>query len=166
MKNSVKISLRVVSVLAIVTVIVFGIAALLGYVRIDIRQPGQVAKNSDAVCDSQDIQAYNKFVTMFTANDQEQKDKAAQMQAQLDTLKKKRGFAEDPSCVFIEYAAAIVGNNAEVAEQKYAALEAFSKKGLYPSNEILDIVSLNSMKDRIEALKNADKEKNDPRGSG
>lgn len=166
MRDMLKAGLRIVGIIAIVVLIGLGIALVLGYASLSLKQPGQMAQSRTAVCNSADIQEYNKFVTTFTMVGEQQEQKAANMQAQVDKLKKKNGFTDDPSCLFIEYSAAIVGSNAQVAEEKFSAIEALSKKGIYPSNELLDLTSLGSMRDRIEALKNAGKENTESRGSG
>ena len=167
MKKIVTIGSWTIGSIAVIVVIGLGIAVALGYVRIGLKQPNQVAQSPRTVtCDSQDIKAYNVFVTTFTTTTEEQATKVANMQAHVTSLKEKAGFTDDPTCVFIEYATAVAGNDSTAVQDKVNALEALSKQGHYPSNELLDISSLGSMRDRVEAMKNAGRSNSDPRGSG
>ena len=150
----------------IVVLVLCGVSFLGGVYGSGLLSFGLGSQKASAVCDSSDIQVYNKFVTQFTLTDAQQKDKATKMQEQIDALKKKENFTKDPSCVFREYSAAVVGNNPQSAETAYTTLKTLSDQGRYPSNEVLDVASLSSMHDRIEALKNAGKGNSDPKGSG
>lgn len=167
MKKIVKIGGRTLGIIAVVAMIGLGVTVALGYVHIEVKQPNQVVQQTRVVtCNSDDIKAYNVFVTTFPTTAEAQTEKVANMQTHLASMKGKSGFANDPSCVFIEYATAVTAGDSTAAQNALNTIEALAKQGHYPSNEILDISSIGSMRDRVEALKNAGNPNTDPRGSG
>jgi len=166
MKNTLKIAIQSICILAVLFVVGLALASALGYVYIGIKQPAQVTQNRAVACSAQDIKEYNETVVTFVSTEDQLRDKAVKQQAKVNTLKKVSGFDQDPTCVFMEYSAAVANNNVQAAQSALSSLEGFSKDGLYPSNELFDVVSLDSMHDRIEALKNVDKENTETRGSG
>ncbi len=166
MKNTLKIAIQSIGILAFLFVIGLVLASALGYVYVGIKQPAQVTQNRAIACSAQDIKEYNETVVTFVSTEDQLRDKAMKQQSKVDSLKKVSGFSQDPTCVFMEYSAAVANNDEQAAQRALSSLEGFSKEGLYPSNELFDIVSLDSMHSRVEALKSVDKEKTETRGSG
>lgn len=161
-----RIIARVIGILAVIAVVALLIAMAFGVVRVSTVASGEASQDRTAVCKLQDITRYNEFVTTFATSEAEEQKHATELQAFSDDLAKRGGYAADPTCRFIEYSAAIASGNADAAQAAVTAIESFSKNGEYPNNQLLDIVSVQSMKDRIEALKSAGQEVDEPLGSG
>lgn len=140
----------------------FAVASLLGFTYWGIKQPDQkvvLAKNTDAaVCTQSDIDAYNAIVLTFPANEAEQDKKISDFSSLATTIKQREGFSDDASCVFMAYSVAIQEGNQNEAQAHYATLVTLNEKGLFPINTILDVTSLQSMKDRIDALQYVESE--------
>jgi len=166
MKAFLKIIGLLLGGIVVLAAIAIGVGTALGYIYGGTKQPAQAVRLHTTVCETADIEKYNKFVTTLPTNEEEQKQKAADMQVQVDALKKKEHFDQDPTCVFIAYSAAVAASNVNEAQSLHDALADFSAKGIFPSNKLLDVVSLDSMQARIEGLKNVDASGLNPMGSG
>lgn len=167
MKKVLAVGGYVIGGLAVLAVVALGIAVALGYASINLTQSGsQLANGRPAACDDQDIQAYNKFVTTFVSTDEARQEKSAGMQALVDQLKAKDGFADDPTCRFIQYSAAVVNEKADDAQAAVERLEQLSQEGVYPNNQLLDLAGIQSMSDRIKVLTDTNTPDADSQGRG
>lgn len=150
----------------VVAVIVAFIAWLLGYAYAGVKQPNNTVSLHVSVCSDSDIEKYNKLLVVFPTNEAQQNQKVADFKALGTEIKAKANYSKDPNCVFMAYGVAVQDRNQSDARTEYEALVALSEDGVYPSVDILDIVSLQSMKDRVESLKNPEEIQKSPMGSG
>lgn len=147
--------------------IIAGIAAILmGFVYVGLKQPTEsVAIKTQSVCNAQDIGKHNEYVAQLSVNENVQKERLANMQAQVDSIASRPGFENDPTCQFIGYAAAIVKGDAPSAQKYLNAVKALAVEGNFPSTDLVDLTSVESMSMRIKAL-DPNQKKNNPLGSG
>lgn len=166
MKKFLKIVGLILGGIVAIAVIVLGVAYAIGFAYGGFKQPSQVVAVSTSVCSDGDIDTYNKIVLTFPTNNDDQAKKVASFKSLADEVKKKADYAKDPTCVFIVYSAAIQSQDAVEAKTQYDEAVTLSEAGNYPKNTLLDIVSLQSMKDRVESLKNTESGEQNPLGSG
>lgn len=152
MASAVKVGLRVIGITAVAVVIIASIAIAMGYLYLGVKQPSEVAVGRPVVCDDTVINAYNEVVDTVVITDEDKAKKAAKIQSQVDELKKNANFAKDATCAFIAYTAAALANNGEAAKIQVDAIEDLADQTVYPSNKLLDLVSIASMKVRVGAL--------------
>ena len=156
----------IVGGLATLVIVGMFIASALGFVYFGVKQPSDFVSVQVQVCSASDIKKYNDLVVTFPTNQEQQTQKIAAFKELATTIVAKNNYKQDPSCVFIVYAAAVQNTNQDDAQKHYDILVALSDLGEYPKNTILDLVSLPSMKDRIESLTNTEEGTPNPLGSG
>lgn len=166
MKKFLKIVGTIIGAIVVLAVVIAGIALALGYAYGGVKQPHNVVSIQTEVCSNKDIDAYNKLVTVYPMNEEQQTKKAADFKALADDFKSKANYLKDPSCVFMVYGAAVQNRDQDGAKLHYNTLVSLFDAANYPKNTILDIASLQSMKDRVESLQNPDEVEQNPLGSG
>ena len=166
MKKFLKLVSTIIGAVVILAIVVAGIALALGYAYGGVKQPHNVVSIQTEVCTDKDIDTYNKLVTVYPMNEEQQTKKAADFKAVGDDIKSKADYLKDPSCVFMVYGAAVQNRDQDDARLHYNTLLSLFDSANYPKNTILDIVSLQSMKDRVESLQNPDEVEQNPLGSG
>ncbi len=166
MKKALLILLGSVGVIAIVAILATSVFSSLGYAYWGVKQPAEVVTLRTDICNAGDIQKYNALVVVFPTNQEQQTKKIADFAAHATSIAAKKDYEKDPNCVFMVYAAAIQNTNQDEAKMQYETLVKLSESGAYPSNAILDIVSLPSMKDRVDGLTTNEADLFNPLGSG
>ncbi len=166
MKKFLKVVVIIVGVAAVLAVAAAVIAVTLGYAYGGLKQPNSTVSLQTSICTKSDIDKYNKLVLVFPTSDAQQKQKAADFKVFGSEIQDKADYLKDPNCVFMAYGSAVQDRNQSDARTNYEALMSLSKEGAFPSNDILDIASLQSMKDRVESLSNSEEVQKSPLGSG
>lgn len=138
---------------------VLGVIALLlvagtalGFVRVAFLQPTDSLQSRAVVCGEGLIKSYNRLVTTFPSSDKEASDKTSQTQDLSGRIQKLAGFEKDPTCAFMVFRIAIANKDVEVARTQLTNVEALAKQNTFPSNQILDLVSIDSMKGLLTSL--------------
>lgn len=166
MKSIFKVIAMIIGTIAVLGVIGTAIALSMGYLHISVKQPTESVVATSRVCDDKVIDAYNVLVVSFPTNEADQKAKSEKIQQQLSNIKEKSDYDQDPTCLFIAYRAALDAEDTEAAEKNLNAIKKLADNGSFPSNELFDIVSIDSMEARVEALKNPEEPGTNPMGSG
>ncbi len=166
MKKFLKTVVIIIGAVVILAAVAAIVAASLGYVYAGIKQPSSTVSLHTSICEKSDIEKYNKLLVVFPANEAQQNKKIADFKALGSDVKGKADYLKDPNCVFMAYGVAVQERNQADARTHYEALVALSEDEVYPSTDILDVVSLQSMKDRVESLKNPEEIQKSPMGSG
>lgn len=166
MKSVFKVGAIIIGVLVLLGAIGAAVALSLGYLHIGVKQNTEVLVTRSLVCEGPTVDAYNTLVVTFPSNEEDQKEKSDKVQQQVSSIKEKAGYDQDPTCLFIVYKAALDAEDAEEAQRAVTSIKELADTGVFPSIELYDITSIDSMESRVEALKNPVPVGSDPMGSG
>lgn len=166
MKSVAKVGAIVIGIIGVIIIAGLAVGVSMGYFYGGVKQPAQTVLLQSVACSAQDIEKYNQFVTDFSSTEAEQDEKAASMRAFAEELAGKAGYQDDPTCRFIAYAAAVTSLDQSGAQAELDAIKALSEKGLFPSNELLDVASIESMQARIDGIGDVNELGSEQLGSG
>lgn len=153
--------LTIVITLGVVSGLLYGASAA-GFLQIALKQPGTTVAISSITCDQSVVDRFNTLVDKRTLLVNPGDTQMEPFTSLLNELKAKSGFADDPTCQFIQYYTAVGSKDASVAEQSVTVLQSLVQKGKYVNTSISGIQSTNQMLLTVAGLKG---EKN-PVGSG
>lgn len=166
MKKFLKIAVGIIGGIIILAAVVALGAVSLGYAYVGVKKPADTIVVQSSICSNGDIEKYNKLLVVFPANQAEQDAKVEDFKELGTEIKAKANYLEDPTCVYMAYGVATQERNRDDAQTHYETLVKLSEQGKYPKNTILDLTSLDSMKPRIESLRNPAEVERSPLGSG
>jgi hypothetical protein len=152
MKSFFKIVARSVGSISFIAVIIAVIGILTGFLYIGIKQPAQTVANYSTVCDASVIGKYNQLMGAPTKDDAARTEKAKSLQQFIDQTKSKPNFSNDPTCAYMAFSSAILASNQDDAKAQLAIVKRFSEQGIYPNISLIDVMSVDSMQSRIDAL--------------
>lgn len=140
------------------------VGSVLGFVRITFTQPQDSLQSGLIACDEKLIKTYNNLVTTFPSNDNEIAEKASKTRVLSSRIQKVADFDKDPTCAFMVFRIAVANEDTETARAQLGTVKELSKENNFPSNQLLDLVSIDSMEGLLTSLKTTPG--SEPLGSG
>lgn len=153
MKSFLKIFGRVIGSIAVVVILLVGIGLAFGFIYIGVKQPNQTAANIVTVCTTSDIDKYNEIAELPVKNDEELVSKGERLQRYVDSIKSRSGFSSDATCAYMSYTAAVLTKDIDAAQTNIDTVTERAKDGVYPSANLIDLMGIESMQIRVDALK-------------
>ncbi|MGH7218575.1 MAG: hypothetical protein ACREGE_03995 [Candidatus Microsaccharimonas sp.] len=124
-----------------------------GILVVQFKSSEGVVRASPIVCDAEVVKEYNEIALTPVIEEGDRVKLGERINSQVATLKEAHGnFNEDATCIFIAYSGAIATGNAEAAQQFVDAITELAEKYQYPSSQLVDVMGLESMQVRVDAL--------------
>lgn len=124
-----------------------------GILIVQFKSSESVVRASPIVCDSGVVREYNETALTPVIEEGDRIKLGERINSQVATLKAAHSnFSEDATCVFIAYSGAIATGNAEAAQQFVDTISELAKKYQYPSSQLVDVMGIESMQVRVDAL--------------
>jgi hypothetical protein len=139
-----------------VLVLIVGVIGYLiyaGILVVQFKSSEEVVRASPIVCDAKVVENYNEIALTPVKEEGDRLKIGERINNQVSDLKAEHSnFDDDATCVFIAYSGAIASANAETAQQQVDRIGELAKKNQYPSIQLVDVMGLESMQVRVDAL--------------
>lgn len=124
-----------------------------GILIVQFKSSEAVVRASPIVCDAAVVKEYNEIALTPAIEEGDRVKIGERINQQVADLKAEHSnFSEDATCIFIAYSGAIATANAEAAQQFVDTISELAKKYQYPSSQLVDVMGLESMQVRVDAL--------------
>lgn len=143
--------LAVVLGVVVVIVAVVTVAALTGRLAVVLKSPNQRVSVVQAVCDTTVVDKFNTLMDAYYGGVSSEETMKA-LNSLESNFSKDAAYAQDSTCLFIQYRAAIVRNNYADAKQAVDQLQQRIDAGVFVDGRIDGLASMSSIRQTLDQL--------------
>lgn len=142
------LALGVIAVIESVVISVFGVKVMTGNLALQEKDPGDNVVVIHNVCTNDIITSFNKIINNPNrGTDNEVGYKLSKLAKQFTS---KSNYNKDATCQYIMYLTNAYNGNLQSAKSNITNLESLAKSGIYPSNSLVNYMSISEIKKDLQ----------------
>lgn len=140
--------LGIIAVIESVVISVFSVKVMTGKLALQKKDPGDNVVVIHNVCTNDIITSFNKIINdPNRGTDNEVGYKLSKLAKQFTS---KSNYNKDATCQYIMYLANAYNGNLQSAKSNIKSLESLAKSGIYPSNSLVNYMSISEIKKDLQ----------------